>query len=137
MPLTFHPNPGEILICNYNTGFIVPEMVKRRPVVVISPRLRRRDRLCTVVSLSTSQPDFEEHYHCRIKLYPRLPAPWDSEWMWVKADMLATVCFERLDLIRGPKDFQGKRKHIRYKLQDIELSAVRTCALVAIGAKTS
>jgi uncharacterized protein YifN (PemK superfamily) len=136
MSLKFHPDPGEILICSYSTGFIVPEMVKRRPVVVISPRLRRRDGLCTVVPMSTSQPDFEEKYHCRMKLCPQLPTPWDSEWMWVKGDMLATVCFSRLELVRGPKDFEGKRKNIRYKLRHSELEAVRTCVLVALGAKT-
>jgi mRNA interferase MazF len=31
MPLKFHPEPGTILICDYTTGFIAPEMVKRRP----------------------------------------------------------------------------------------------------------
>ena len=43
MPLTFHPDPGTLLVCNFDTGFIPPEMVKRRLVVVISPRLRKRD----------------------------------------------------------------------------------------------
>jgi hypothetical protein len=28
MPLTFHPKPGTIVICDYSTGFRPPEMVK-------------------------------------------------------------------------------------------------------------
>ncbi len=51
--LSTHPQVGSTLICNYGTGFVAPEMVKRRPVVVIS-RLRRRADLCTVVPLSTT-----------------------------------------------------------------------------------
>jgi uncharacterized protein YifN (PemK superfamily) len=43
--LKFHPEPGTILICDYSTGFKKPEMVKKRPVVTISPRLKRRDGL--------------------------------------------------------------------------------------------
>ena len=52
--LKFHPEPGTILICDYSTGFRLPEMVKKRPVVTISPRLKRRDGLITVVPLSVS-----------------------------------------------------------------------------------
>jgi uncharacterized protein YifN (PemK superfamily) len=43
---------------------------------------------------------------------PLLPKPWDAKWFWVKGDMIATVAFGRLELVRGPKDFQGKRKYI-------------------------
>ena len=53
MPLRFHPRVGSILICDYSTGFVAPEMVKRRRVVVIS-RLRQRADLYTVVPLSTT-----------------------------------------------------------------------------------
>ncbi len=56
MPLTFSPRPGEIVICDFSTGFRPPEMVKVRPVVVISPR-RRTSQLVTVVPLSTTPPD--------------------------------------------------------------------------------
>lgn len=133
MPLTYHPKPGDILVCDYNTGFTAPEMVKRRPIIVISPRLRRRNGLCTVVPLSTTQPDVEEDYHCRISMCPTLPKPWDSSWMWVKADMIATVSFERLELIRGPKDFQGKRKYLQCRIDDSSLQAIRRCVLFALG----
>lgn len=133
MPLCFHPAPGLILICNYETGFIVPEMVKRRPVVVISPRLRHRTDLCTVVPLSTTQPGTEREYQCLIKINPCLPKPWDTEDCWVKADMLSTVSYKRLDLVRGPKDFQGKRKYIQRNVGADNLLKIHECILHALG----
>jgi len=41
MSIKFNPEQGLIVICDFK-GFVPPEMVKRRPAVVISPRLRQR-----------------------------------------------------------------------------------------------
>lgn len=41
MALRFHPKPGTILMCDFDTGFQVPEMVKKRPVIVLSPKRKR------------------------------------------------------------------------------------------------
>jgi len=98
MPLQHHPKSGTILLCDYS-GFKVPEMVKTRPVVIISPRLRHRDRLCTVVPLSGTEPKHPEKYHHILTFDRPLPKPWNSPRYWVKADMLATVGFDRLNLI--------------------------------------
>ncbi len=60
--LTFHPKPDTLLICDFDRGFKAPEMVKKRPVVVISPRRRKSTpQLCTVVPLSSSAPNPVEH----------------------------------------------------------------------------
>ncbi|MDG4574895.1 MAG: type II toxin-antitoxin system PemK/MazF family toxin [Defluviicoccus sp.] len=133
MPLTFHPDPGTILVCNFNTGFIPPEMVKRRLVVVVSPRLRQRDNLCTIVPLSTTAPVSVQAYHCQVRIQPILPRPWHAEWVWIKADMLSTVSFQRLDLIRGDKDFQGKRRYMKPTLSGKDLHQIRDCVSVALG----
>ena len=66
MPLTFHPHPGMVPICGINTGFKAPEMIKRRPVVVISPRPRGLNPLCTIVPLSTTAPNTVEPFHYRM-----------------------------------------------------------------------
>ena len=50
MALSYYPSIGEIVLCDYR-GFIEPEMIKTRPVVVVSPRLRRRGNLIGVVPL--------------------------------------------------------------------------------------
>src|SRR6267378_4020448 len=122
--LKFHPEPGTILICDYSNGFRLPEMVKRRPVITISPRLKRRDGLITVVPLSTSAPTPVCNHHCKISIKPALPEPFDSEEMWAKADMLATVGFERLDLVRTGRDPFGKRKYLTPRLEPAEMQVV-------------
>ena len=38
MAIQEHPHIGTVLFCDFGHGFIEPEMVKRLPVIVISPR---------------------------------------------------------------------------------------------------
>lgn len=96
MALGFHPNAGDIVICDYSTGFKPPEMVKVRPVVVISPR-RRGGQLVTVVPISSSAPSPAEPWHYLLPegAYPPARGP-----VWVKADMVATVSLVRLDRVK-------------------------------------
>lgn len=133
MALSFHPKPGTILVCDYDTGFRPPEMVKRRPAVVISPRLRRRDGLCTVVPLSGTAPIPPEAYHWPLELERALPKPWNSDRFWVKADMLATVAFHRLELISLGRDQEGKRKYLNFQVKEEVLASIRQCVLYALG----
>lgn len=133
MPLPFHPAPGTILMCDYEPGFVKPEMVKRRPVVVISPRFRAREGLCTVVPLSSDRPDPIESYHYAVRLIPKLPDPWGAPYYWVKADMVATMGFHRLNLIRVGKDRAGNRLYYDHPLNDVDLEKIRRCVMFAIG----
>jgi uncharacterized protein YifN (PemK superfamily) len=132
MTILFHPRPGAILLCDY-TGFRDPEMVKVRPVVVLSPRLRHRDQLCTVVPLSTTAPFSVENYHCCLAFDQPLPSPWHARECWVKADMLATVGFHRLDRIRLGRGPDGKRKFLDFVLPESELQKITEAVLYAIG----
>ena len=63
-------------------------MVKLRPVVVVSPKTLKRNRLVTVVPLSTRAPDPVQKFHH--KLDPAsLPPPLASkQTSWAKCDML-------------------------------------------------
>ena len=134
MGLNFRPNPGTILVCNYETGFIEPEMIKTRLVVVITPRLRRQDGLCTVVPLSTTPPEPPEKYHCQVTLERPLPTPWGGVKRWAKCDMFATVSFGRLSPIGIGK--RGKttrlRKYIYPTLSNNDLITARKCVLHAL-----
>jgi mRNA interferase MazF len=114
MALAFAPERGAIIICDY-TGFKPPEMVKRRPVVVISPKISVRSRLCTVVPLSGDAPNPEMPYHRRIILSPPLPYPWELREVWAKCDMVFASGFDRLDLIRLPRE-RGKKRQYRVNL---------------------
>ena len=136
MPIQFDVPPGTVLLCDYSSGFREPEMVKRRPALVISPRLRQRTGLCTVVPLSTTPPDAPQAYHIELEMPFPLPAPWASEHAWAKGDMLATVSFERLDLFRTDRDQYGKRKYLKPRISAEQLSQVRECVKHALGLLT-
>jgi mRNA interferase MazF len=131
MGLQYQPEIGTIVICDFQ-GFIEPEMVKRRPVVIVSPRFKHRDRLCTVVPLSTTEPDIIMPYHYKLKLDKPLPPPYNSPFHWVKGDMFATVSFDRLNLPRSHKRVEGKRQYIIRVIDDIDLRCIRECMLHAI-----
>lgn len=133
MSISEHPALGTVVMCDFNLGFRVPEMVKRRPVVVISPKISGRPHLCTVVALSTDPPDVVMPYHCQIDLRPKLPEPWNSDGVWVKGDMVNAVAFHRLDLIRLGKDRNGKRQYLYEPLSRENMQAVRACVLRALG----
>lgn len=122
-----------MLRCDYEPGFVAPEMVKRRPVIVVSPRLRNRDGLCTVVPLSTTAPPRVMPYHYKILFDPPLPYPYDAREHWVKADMLATVGFHRLLFLQMARDQYGKRKNDVRIISSADLEAIRLCILSALG----
>ena len=131
MALGYHPRPGEILLCDYGSGFIVPEMVKRRPVVVVSPRLRRRANLVAVVPLSTTEPNPLEQHQCQIVLAQPLPQPFDEAMMWAKADMLATVSMARLDRFR--LKVGGQRQYRSGQVTPAQLTEIRRAILHGLG----
>jgi uncharacterized protein YifN (PemK superfamily) len=134
MSLGYPVSPGTIIICDYDRGFRKPEMVKKRPAVVISPRLAHRDNLCTVVPLSQMEPPKSLLYQCRIELERPLPPPFAASVFWAKADMLATVGFYRLDLIRTERDrASGRRRYLQPKVSAVDLRKIYRCVLYALG----
>ncbi len=99
MTVVSHPVPGTIVRVDLSKGFQVPEMVKRRPAIVLSPPIPGRSFLCTVVPLSTTAPNPILPHHMQITLNPALPAPYANPNMWVKGDIVLTVAFHRLRLL--------------------------------------
>ena len=128
-----HPATGTILICDFNQGFREPEMVKVRPVIVVSPKIGIRAKLCTVVALSTTPPRPVMPYHCKLDLHPTLPVPWADGENWVKGDMINSVGFHRLNLVRTGKDRGGRRLYRFETLTATQMKDVRTCILRAMG----
>lgn len=125
--LKLYLKTGEVVICNYNTGFIVPEMVKTRPVVVISKSSTHGRGLCTVVPLSTTPPKKVEAWHVHLqnvlrRLYPYSHAFGQSSNMWAKCDMIATVSFCRITRPHNNQD--GRRAYAPIRLSDADLDAV-------------
>lgn len=131
MAIQYHPKPGTILVCDFTTGFKVPEMVKKRPVIVLSPQISQRAGLCTIVAISTDPPRIKLPYHC--ELLVDLPPPWDEGPNWVKGDMIYSVGFHRLDLIRIGRDQEHKRIYNLFVLDSGNLREVRRCVLCGLG----
>jgi uncharacterized protein YifN (PemK superfamily) len=125
--LTFHPGPGAIVICDFSEGFKPPEMVKVRPVVVISPR-RRSSQVVTVVPLSSAAPFPMEPWHHRLS--PGGYPPGRAE-IWAKCDMVATVGLGRLDRVKVR--IQGRLVYQTFQLGEEDMAAILTCVKAAIG----
>ncbi|MAT66235.1 MAG: hypothetical protein CMN57_11400 [Gammaproteobacteria bacterium] len=133
MPITIHPKVGQILLCDFSLGFKEPEMVKSgRPVVVLSPTMKGRPNLVTVVALSTEPPAPVMPYHLEL---PRAALPqlgrFQERPSWVKGDMVYTVGFHRLELIRvGKRDPRtGKRFYFTQRLGREHMRQIYGCVL--------
>jgi uncharacterized protein YifN (PemK superfamily) len=118
----FFPKHGHVLVCDFSTGFVLPEMVKNRPVVVISREDTHGRRLCTVVPLSTTAPSPIQPWHVLIQSNP-MGEQSIATTVWAKCDMLYTVSFARLNKPHRKK--QGKREYFLPKLLPAEIEAVR------------
>jgi uncharacterized protein YifN (PemK superfamily) len=130
-----HPELGSVLTCDFR-DFQVPEMVKNRPVVIISPKIKNRPGLCTVVSLSTEPPEHIMPYHRQIDIRPHLPKRWESDGVWIKGDMVYAVAFWRLNFLSHGKGLDGKRNYHYACVSDENLKEIRLCVLRAMGLST-
>ena len=133
MALKYHPRAGEIFMCSYPRDMRVPEMVKTRPVIVISPRFRGRDGLITVVPMSSTTPRTIMPYHYQLTLSHALPAPFDTNPCWVICDHPMAVSWERIDLVKMGRDQYGKRKYYQHVIDSEALKDIRTCVTKSIG----
>jgi len=131
MPITFKPSAGMVLICDFDTGFRPPEMVKVRPVVVVSPQ-RHNGETCTIVPLSTTSPGVITAVHHEMH-GDSMPARLRKERVWAKCDMLTTVSLARLDRVRDGRDASGKRLYVAHSVTLDDLMAIRRGMLVALG----
>ena len=127
--LPFHPHAGTLVICDFR-GSIEPEIVKRRPVIVVTPRLPHRSHLCMIVPLSTTPPDHPQPYHVRLSknYHPNEDADLP---VWAKCDLVQSVSMRRLDRFKI-----GPRRYLSPKIDAEDLAAVRRGLLHALGFPT-
>jgi uncharacterized protein YifN (PemK superfamily) len=100
---------GQVFKLDYSgMGLQVPEMVKDRLVVVVSPRaLNVKRGLATVIPLSTTAP-WERENHV-------VPVSKDYDWvkgaptLWAKADMIYTPSLNRLEYVDRVKNRKAER----------------------------
>ena len=108
-------------------------MVKSRPCIVLSKRIKQRPNLVTVVPLSTTPPDPVMPYHCEIEIEVDLPARWSAERCWVKGDMIYSLSFERVNLFNLGRDENGRRVYQTDTLSKDTFAAVQKCVLAGLG----
>lgn len=125
MPITFHPKPGQVLYCDFK-GYVAPEIVKNRPVVIISPSHLIRPGLVTVVPLSTTPPNPIRTYHYKLHGNP-IPGT-EAVEVWAKCDLLASVSLERLDRV---KIARGDYRVGAISMEQVK--AIRRACLAALG----
>ena len=132
MAITFHPKPGQILLCDFFPGFKEPEMVKeKRPVVVLTGPIKGRSDLVTIAALSHTEPKPLQLYHYKI---PRQSMPmigkFQDEDSWLKGDMIYTFGFHRLHLIRlGKRGSDGKRLYFSNRLGPEQMKQIYQCIM--------
>jgi uncharacterized protein YifN (PemK superfamily) len=123
MPLYYLPRQGDVLVCDFTRGFVAPEMVKVRKVVVVSQMSRHRGRLCTVVPISATAPIVPQDWH---HILHQNPVPCDGlKQLWVKCDMIYTVSFDRLD--KAHRKTRKGREYFVPRLCTADLDSVMSC----------
>ncbi len=130
MPIIYPPRRGEILICDF-TNLLSHEMSKVRPVVALSPRIKHRSDICTVVPLSTTKPEWVNDYHYLLHFKELLPPPFDKPEMWLKGDMLYTLNISRMNY-PYKKTGQGRR-YIHYSVSADDMVEIEKCVCNGLG----
>lgn len=129
MPINFHPRAGQILTCDFR-GFKEPEMVKVRPVMVVSPRLPYRSGLAAVVPISLTAPTHNLPFVVRLsKNYH--PKEDDGLPCWAKCDLLLNIGLWRLEGFKI-----DRRKWATPKATPEDLAAVRAGVLAGLKFNT-
>jgi uncharacterized protein YifN (PemK superfamily) len=128
MALKYAPPPGTILLCDF-TGSVLPEMNKKRPVVLLSSV---SSQLCIIVPLSTTRPSHREKWHYLLHTPDPLPPPYNAKAHWVKCDMISTVSFARLSLPSLGKNADGKRSYVIKNISDADMQQISACICAAV-----
>lgn len=135
VPLLHPPNVGAIVLCEFPEELAVPEMIKTRPVVVISPRIPGRSQLVSIVPLSTKEPTPFLNHHCEIpiRLMPKALQA-ETTHVWAKCDMLYTFSINRLDRFKaGRHRPSGKRLYEVGQLELAQIVQIRRCIAAGLG----
>lgn len=127
MAITYHPALGEALWCDYSG--IEPEMLKRRLVIVVVPKICQRKDLTTVVPISATAPLILRPWHVELA---RDPYPEGTATrLWVKCDMINVVSFSRLSGYYTR--WNGQRKYRKMSVDGADIQRVRHAILESLG----
>lgn len=127
--ISFVPSGGEMLLCDFSTGFRPPEIVKVRPVVVVSKRGHNR-QTCIVVPASTVSPRSHQAFAVPLNAakYPFL-----DRSTWAKCTMPMTVSVHRLFSFRDSSTGRNIDSR-RATIASDDLEQIRCMAARVLGA---
>ena len=126
MTLKFFPRAGQVFVCDF-TSFTEPEMTKKRPVIIISPRLPHRSGIVTVVPISTTAPRHSLPFVVRLsRNYRPLEDP--EIPTWAKCDMVMNLSLQRLTAFKV-----GRRRYEYPTVTHEDLQAVREGVIHGLG----
>ena len=126
MPIQFYPRAGQILMCDFR-GFVAPEMVKPRPVLIVSPRLPHRSEIVAIVPVSLTAPVHNEPFVVRLSKNSH-PLEDDALPCWAKCDMRLNLSRSRLDGFKV-----GRRRWETPQIAGEDLARVRHGVLHGLG----
>ena len=136
MSIKFHPPRGSVVTVDFDKGFKNPEMDKTRLAIVLSPAIKARVKLVTIVPLSLTEPQRLMPFHEEINIPFKLPPRWGNQPRWVKGDMVNAVGFHRVNLLRLGKDNSGNRIYQTSVLDNELFKVVKRCVLHGLGLST-
>ena len=121
MAVTFTPQRGAILMCDFERAFVPPEMPKMRQAIVISikdmnHRYAKAAGICTLVPVSSKRPKDQGPEDVLIPLGKYWSFSLDS---WAKCSMICCMSHERLDLV-----LRGGRRHPSEFLDEADMQRI-------------
>jgi uncharacterized protein YifN (PemK superfamily) len=124
--MSFFPRMGSLLMGDFS-DLKEPEMTKKRPVIVVSPRLPYRSELVAVVPVSLTAPRHALPFCYKLSknYHPNEP---DDLPCWAKADMVTNIALRRLNGFKI-----GRRKWDYPKLSPADLDGVRRAVMCGLG----
>jgi len=133
MTLMYPPGRGEVLICDFEHYLPKGEMVKQRPVIVLSPRIAQRADLATVVCLSTTLPFSILGYHLEIIFDPPYCLKYSEKTMWLKGDMVYAMNLSRLSRPHSKDPITGDRIYPIRIIDPSIMRKVEKCVMIGLG----
>ena len=126
MALKFYPRAGQVIMGDFS-DLKDPEITKKRPVIVISPRLPDLSQLVAIVPISLTPPRRELPFVYEMsKNYN--PTEDDGLKCWAKCDLVMNVAISRLSAFKV-----DRRKYVYPTLSPEDLKGVRVAVLAGLG----
>lgn len=127
LPTGLYPDQRDVWMCDFD-GYVAPEIVKERRVIIVSPR-NDGARLALVVPVSTTPPRVVRPVHVRLPGERTYPCFSGAPEVWVKGDLIAHVRFDRLSRVRaGGREIRTVRIHPTH-FKQVQAAVLRSLAL--------